>query len=210
LAKAETLQLIPDGLGFVEAVALVHDGRTAYAVAEHAAFQPGQRVLITAAGGGLGTLLTQLATSAGATVVAAARGERKLLLAAELGANSTLDYSSPDWTAAVDPVDAVLDGAGGEIGAASAGLLRPGGRFIGYGSAAGGFAEPGRTDIDAVSLFDITGGDADWATLGARALADVAAGRIRVTVGQTFPLDCAADAHAAIETRTAIGRTVLA
>lgn len=220
LAKAETLIGLPDELSFVDAAAIVHDGRTAFAIAEVANFQPGEWVLITGAAGGLGVLLTQIARSAGAHVVAAASGDRKLELASKVGADVAVDYSTPDWSdrvrAAVgdDGVAVVLDGVGGDLGRAALELVRDGGRFLGYGSASGEFADAGFADarsrgVSAYSLFDVIGQTSDWNALAQRAQDEVAARRIDVVVGQTFPLDQAAEAHRVIEARTAIGRTVL-
>jgi NADPH2:quinone reductase len=163
-------------------------------------------------------LLTQLATAAGARVTAAARGGRKLELAAKLGADVVVDYSEPEWTdrvrRAFGEADLVLDGAGGELGRAALAVTADSGRFIGYGSAAGGFADAGfaaavARGVRVISLFDITRGEADWPALAARAQHAAATGEIEVVVGQSFPLAAAARAHAAIEAREAIGRTLL-
>ena len=81
-------------------------------------------MLITAAAGGMGLLLVQLARAAGARVVGAARGKRKLDLLGELGA-TPVDYSEPDWAERARAVtggagpDVVLDGAGGALGRAA-------------------------------------------------------------------------------------------
>ncbi|WP_330178960.1 zinc-binding dehydrogenase [Nocardia sp. NBC_01503] len=218
LARADTLAVVPDALSLEQAVALVHDGRTALAVADRADMRTGEWVLITAAAGGLGTLLIQLARSAGARVAAAARGEAKLALAQRLGAEAVVDYSEPDWVEQVREltggVQAVLDGAGGDIGRVSLGAMAPGGRLIGYGNAAGGFAAidaevAAAQGITVVSLFEITGETTDWNALHDRAQAEAAAGRLEVVIGQRFPLADAAAAHAAIESRAAAGRTIL-
>ncbi|MGY1935426.1 zinc-binding dehydrogenase [Nocardia gipuzkoensis] len=217
LAKADTLVALPDGLTPTQAVALAHDGRTALAVFDRAAVQPGEWVLITAAGGGLGILLIQLARAAGANVVAAARGAAKLELAERLGASAVVDYSAPDWAAKARAATGgagahvVFDGAGGE---AALTAVADGGRFLGYGAAAGEFAALDREDaaardITVYGLFDITGADIDWQALARRAQEEVAAGRLQVVIGQTFPLDGADRAHAAIESRAAVGRTLL-
>lgn len=219
LAKVDTLVEVPQELSVNQAVALVHDGRTALAVFEHAAPKPGEWVLITAAGGGLGTLLIQFARAAGVRVVAAARGQEKLALAARLGADAVVDYSEDGWTDAVraasgGAVHAVLDGAGGELGGAAATTLADGGRFLAYGSAAGDFAEldtealTGR-GVEVVDLFGISGAVEDWNALSRRAQEAVATGEIEVVIGQTFPLAEADRAHAAIEFRKSMGRTVL-
>ncbi|OQS16804.1 NADPH:quinone reductase [Nocardia donostiensis] len=219
LAKAESLTEVPDTVTSQQAVALVHDGRTSLAVFDRAAIQPGEWVLITAAGGGLGTLLTQYAHHAGAKVIAAARGESKLELAARLGADSVVDYSQSGWadqayaaTGGSGP-HVVLDGAGGALGAAALSITANGGRFLGYGTAAGSFAtdidvEPVR-DVQVIGLFDLQDGATDWQLFARRALAEVAAGRLETVVGQSYPLAEAAQAHAAIEARAAVGRTVL-
>ncbi|MET9490216.1 zinc-binding dehydrogenase [Nocardia sp. NPDC006630] len=218
LAKVGTLAVVPEELSLEQAVALAHDGRTVMAVTDRAAIQPGEWVLITAAAGGLGTLLIQLARSAGARVIAAARGAAKLALAQRLGADEVVDYSQPDWVdqvrARTGGVQVVLDGAGGAIGAAALAVTVPGGRIIGYGNAAGGFAPidaeaAAAQDITVVSLFELTGSDVDWPALHERAHAEVAAGRLEVVIGQSFPLAEASAAHAAIEARTASGRTIL-
>ncbi|MEV6274836.1 zinc-binding dehydrogenase [Nocardia sp. NPDC051832] len=220
LAEAEALVEVPEKVTLTQAVALTHDGRTGLAVLDRVALRPGEWVLITAAAGGLGTLLTQFAHAAGARVVAAARGRAKLDLATRLGADAVVDYSEPDWAEQVraatggSGVDAVLDGAGGELGVAAASALAAGGRFLGYGSAAGDFPDLDREalaqrDIEVIGLFDLTGPDTDWQALAERALAAVAAGDVEVVIGQTFPLERAADAHAAIADRTALGRTLL-
>ncbi|WP_308163030.1 zinc-binding dehydrogenase [Nocardia alni] len=220
LARDDALVELPAGLDFVRAAALVADGRTAVAIAEYTALQPGEWVLITAAAGGLGTLLIQLAHSAGARVIAAARGASKLALARRLGAEEVVDYDESGWTERVlqatggEGVAVVFDGAGGPLGRDALGAIASGGRFIGYGNAAGGFADidPGAAaaqDITVVMLPDLLQADIDWPSAGRRALDEAAAERLEVVVGQTFPLAKAADAHAAIESRIAVGRTIL-
>ncbi|MFE5284687.1 zinc-binding dehydrogenase [Nocardia sp. NPDC056611] len=218
LAKADTLAAIPAELSFEQAAALVHDGRTVLAIADRAAIEPGQWVLVTAAAGGLGTLLVQLARTAGARVIAAARGEAKLALAQRLGAHEVIDYSEPGWAERVRErtggVAVVLDGAGGEIGRAALAAVAPGGLLIAYGNAAGGFAavdaeSVAAQDVTVVTLFELTTPDTDWLALHQRAHAEVAAGGLEVVIGQTFPLDQAAAAHTAIGSRAALGRTLL-
>jgi NADPH2:quinone reductase len=133
---------VPDGLALGEAVALLADGRTALALARAAAITAEDRVLITAAAGGVGSLLVQLARAAGARhVVAAAGGERKLALARDLGADLAVDYTRDGWAGAVhaatEGIDVVLDGVGGTIGLEAIGLVVPGGRALIYGAASG-------------------------------------------------------------------------
>ena len=201
---------VPAALDLRDAVALLADGRTALSLIEAAGVQPGERVLVEAAAGGVGSLLVHLARNAGAHVVAAAGGERKLALARGLGADVAVDYSRARWTDEAGSVDIVFDGVGGEIGAAAYGLLRPGGRFIAYGMASGAFTVLSgdvRPQVTVVRGVPLT--PARSRELSAGALAQAAAGRLRPTVGQTFALPRAADAHAAIESRATVGKTLL-
>src|ERR1700687_6007867 len=121
---------IPDSLEAGHAVALLADGRTALALIRAAQLQPDDRVLVTAAAGGVGSLLVQLAHSAGVRqVVAAAGGERKLALARELGADVAVDYRLAGWTSmvreATGGIDVAFDGVGGQLGHEALSLLAP-------------------------------------------------------------------------------------
>jgi NADPH2:quinone reductase len=203
---------IPDGLGTREAVALLADGRTAMALAAAAAIQPGETVLVEAAAGGVGSLLVQLARRAGARVVAAAGGGRKLEVARELGADVAVDYTRPGWTDGLDGADVVFDGVGGEVARAAFSLLRAGGRLCSYGLASGTFADVTGAEAaerNATLIRGLRLSPAEMSELSRAALAEAAAGRLRPVIGQTFPLARAADAHAAIESRATIGKTLL-
>jgi NADPH2:quinone reductase len=200
-----------------DAVALLADGRTALALAGHADLEAGVTVLVEAAGGGVGTLLVQIARRAGARVVALASQPRKLALARDLGADVTVDYSQDGWErqvrALVGEVDVVFDGVGGDIGLTAFSLLRAGGRFCPFGMASGSFAPvtPELAQAGQVAVRRGAGGSPDELTALARtALAEAAAGRLRPVVGQEFELADAARAHAAIETRQTVGKTLLA
>jgi NADPH2:quinone reductase len=207
---------IPDELRTQEAVALLADGRTALLLVRGAAIRPGETVLVEAAAGGVGSLLVQLARTAGARVVGAAGGERKLAVARELGADVAVDYTQPDWAARLrsdlGTFDVVFDGVGGAIGRAAFELLRPGGRFCAFGMSSGAFAPVTEADAEAWNVARITGGrptPGELRELVRAALAEAAAGRLRPLIGQTFPLERAADAHAAMEQRATIGKTLL-
>src|SRR5438067_12507939 len=203
---------VPDGLALRDAVALLADGRTAIALMRAATVREGETVLVEAAAGGVGSLLVQLASAAGARVVAAAGGARKLEVARRLGADATVDYSEPGWAALVGPADVAFDGVGGEIGRAAFELIRPGGRFSAFGLASGTFAQVSDEQAEQRGVTVLRGArlspDAIL-ELARTALAEAAAGRLRPVIGQTFPLERAADAHAAIESRATVGKTLL-
>jgi NADPH:quinone reductase len=216
----EELITVPDGLPLPEAMASLHDGPTAMLFFDVAQVRPGEWVLVTAAGGSLGTLLVQLAHAAGARVVGAAGSERKLDVARELGADAVVDYSLADWAQRVRKatdgagVNVVFDGTGGHIGRAAFEVTAGGGRFFAYGSASGEFAgldpdEAQRAGVTVVGLLDRPFDAAEMRRLTRRTLTETAAGRIRPVIGQTYPLERAVDAHAVIEARATVGKTVL-
>jgi NADPH2:quinone reductase len=205
---------IPDALTTDEAVALLADGRTAVALTDAAGPAPGETVLVEAAAGGVGSLLVQLTVHAGARVVAVAGGSRKLQVARGLGAEVAVDYNQPDWPAAircqVGAVDVVYDGVGGQIGRDAFGLLASSGRYAGFGMASGSFATiptGNRPDVHRLTFGPVAPEQSGQLTR--RALDLAATGALRPIIGQRFPLDRAADTHAAIEARATIGKTLL-
>ena len=210
---------VPAGVPLYDALALLADGRTALALIRAAAPTGGEWVLVEAAGGGVGSLLVQLARAAGARVVGAAGSHPKLLVAERAGAEVTVDYTAAGWTDRVRAatgggVDMAFDGVGGTIGRAAFDLVRDGGRFIVMGMASGAMAVPDQAEaerrkVTVIGLWTVPLTPEDLRGLTREALAEAAAGRLRPTVGQTFPLERAAEAHAAIEARAAIGKTLL-
>ncbi|MFL1375944.1 zinc-binding dehydrogenase [Nocardiopsis protaetiae] len=217
VAGADSVFPVPGGLGLRDAVALLADGRTALLLHRQAEIAPGEKVLVEAASGGVGSLLVQLAANAGARVVGAARGERKGEVVASLGAVH-VDYSLPGWTgrvrdAAGGPVDVVFDGVGGAIGTEAVELLGPGGRVSRYGMASGAEAGPGEEALAARSIrvlgLSSAPSPAQNRALVGEVLRTAAEGGLRPLVGQTFPLALASSAHAAIEARETIGKTLL-
>jgi NADPH2:quinone reductase len=202
---------VPDALSLDVAVALLADGRTATGLVHAASVAPGERVLVEAAAGGVGSLLVQLAKAAGAEVVAAAGGAEKIARARELGADFAVDYTEPGWPEKAGEVDVVFDGVGGEIGTTAFSLLRPGGRMARYGLASGTWAEVSEEDARArgVTLVGSIGDAAALRGFTESALAAAAAGDLTPVIGQRFPLADAAEAHAAIEARATFGKTLL-
>ena len=216
----DDLIAVPEGLGIAEAAALLHDGRTAVSLIDQAHVRAEEWVLVLGAGGGLGSLLVQLAHGAGARVIGAARGKQKLDLARELGADALVDYSRSGWPKQVlaitngEGADVVFDGVGGETGEAAFEVTTRGGRFSAHGAPSGGFAqidakEAEERHITVRGIEHVQFTPADGKRLTERAMAAAVAGRIRPVIGQTFPLERAAEAHAAIEGRDVIGKTLL-
>ncbi|MEE1762744.1 MULTISPECIES: zinc-binding dehydrogenase [unclassified Streptomyces] len=217
LARAEETVAVPAGVDLKDAVALLADGRTALLLFKQAEIKPGERVLVEAAAGGVGSLLVQLAAAAGARVIGAARGAHKAELITSLG-GVFVDYSEPDWLQLVRHVadgalDVVFDGVGGAIGTDAAGALGPGGRISVYGMASGADADLDARQLDersirVLGLFSAPS-PAEAHVLIGEALQLAADRKLRPIVGQTYPLSEAAAAHAAIENRFTVGKTLL-
>lgn len=201
-------QLVPKPaeLGHVEAAALPLAGLTAWqALIEVADVRPGQRVLIQAAAGGVGHLAAQVAVAGGARVYGTARAAKHAFLR-EVGVSDPLDYAAPGWERDLGDLDVVLDPFGGDAAVAAVRLLRPGGVLVTLRSAVdpGLAAAAERAGVRAVVLVV----EPDRA--GLTALLDlVRAGRLRVHVERTFPLEDAAAAHALGETGRTTGKLVL-
>jgi NADPH:quinone reductase len=217
---ASQLIPVPDAVDLRDAAAVLHDGATALGLAAATGFQAGEWVLVLGAAGGLGLLLVQLARASGARVAGAARGPAKRDRIRAAGAEVVSDYSDPAWTEEILKAtggtgpDLVLDGAGGALGAAAFGITADGGRFSAHGAASGGFApvdreEARRRGITVGGIEQVQFGPGEHQRFAERALQEVAAGRMTPVIGQTFALERAADAHAALENRSAIGKTLL-
>ncbi|MFI7105708.1 zinc-binding dehydrogenase [Nonomuraea sp. NPDC050227] len=220
VARAADLIEVPDGLALADATALLIDGNTAVGLFENAAIRPGERVLVQAAAGGLGSLLVQLARAAGARVIGTAGSPAKLTVVAGLGAEAAVDYSRPGWTQEVLDAtggrgpDVVFDGVGGELGRQAFEVTARGGRFSVHGASSGSAttvdpAEADRRGVTVIGLEQLAALGQDGNERAVRALAEAAAGRLKAVVGRTFPLERAAEAHAAIEARAVNGKTLL-
>jgi NADPH:quinone reductase-like Zn-dependent oxidoreductase len=205
-SPSRQLARIPEGLSDVEAAALPLAGLTAWqALVETADVQPGQRVLVLGAAGGVGHLAVQIAKARGAYVIGTARSPKHGFLA-ELGADEAIDYTSQPVEEAVGDVDVVLDLVGDENTSRTLGTLRDGGLLIVVPSAASveSLAElaEGRVHVTGILV------EPDRAGLEAIAVL-VESGALRPHVSQTFPLEDAARAHEAGETGRTQGKLVL-
>ena len=222
----ERLVPVPDGLDPRVAAAVMHDGATALGLMTRIGARPGEWVLVLGAAGGMGLLLVQLARAAGARVIGAARtsgtsrADEKLTAILKAGAEVVVDYTSPGWPGEVAAAtggtgpDVVFDGVGGPLGRAAFAITAAGGRFSQHGVPGGGFAgvTPEMASERGVHVQGIE--QAQYAPgqreeLIGRALAEAAAGQIEPVIGQEFPLEEAARAHAAIAARAVIGKTLL-
>ncbi len=193
----------PRTISHVEAASLPLAGITAWeAMMDTARVRAGQRVLVHAGSGGVGSLAIQLVKAAGATVVATASGRNRALVES-LGVDQFVDYTTTTLLQAVEPVDAVFDTIGGEVQEASWSLLKPGGIQVSI------ISPP---DEARAAAMGVRGG---FVFIGPNApvldkLAGmVDGGRLRPIVGAEFALEDIAQAHALSESGRAVGKIVL-
>lgn len=223
-APAASLFDVPAFMDLEEAAGFPVQFLTAWAVLhERGEVRAGERVLVHAAAGGVGSAAVQLADAADAEVFATASTDEKLDLAARLGADHTINYEETDFAAEVDVItdgaglDLVLDGVGGDVFDRSLDALAPYGRLVTFGVASG---QP--TSADATRLlFENTSvvgfhlgrtmrHDPDRMLAAVPELTGLLAdGTVEVVVGETFPLADAADAHEHVESRESVGKVVL-
>ena len=203
---------VPAELSLDQAVALLADGRTAVRLLRTVGLRPGERVLVEAAAGGVGTLLVQLAKAAGAEVVGVAGGARKVALAVAArrrcrGRLLAARLGDARRSRRRGPRRCRRRGRPLRVRAAAAG--RPDASF---GAAGGDWSPIGAYEAAAGDITLIAGSrpaPAELRSCTLEALAEAADGRLQPVIGQRFPLERAADAHAAIESRATIGKTLL-
>lgn len=130
VAEPPHLVSIPPNMDDISAAALPLAALTAWqALVEEAQVQPGERVLIHGAAGGVGHLAVQFARSLGATVYGTASASNVGFLRA-LGVERVIDYASEQFDEALSELDVVLDCVGGAVRDRSYGVLREGGRLV--------------------------------------------------------------------------------
>lgn len=128
--KASALAIKPANISHAEAAGIPLAGLTAWqALFDKGGLQPGQRVLIHAGSGGVGTLAIQFAKHAGAWVATTASARNKALVES-LGADQFVDYASERFENVVEPCDVVFDMVGGDTLERSFDVVKPGGTVV--------------------------------------------------------------------------------
>ncbi|NMF08154.1 quinone oxidoreductase family protein [Corynebacterium xerosis] len=225
---ADSLVAIPDSIPDDVAASILLQGLTAhFLVHDVGRLCPGNTVLLTAGAGGVGLLLTQLAVAAGARVATIVSSDEKAALSRDAGAELVLHYDDDvparirDWTGdrgADDPgVDVVFDGVGKATFDVSLQCARVRGLVALFGAASGAVPPMDPQQLNQHGSLFLTRPHLrhfirDRAELSHRAgevLSRIADGTLRVRVGDRFPLDDAAGAHRALQSRATTGSLVL-
>jgi NADPH:quinone reductase-like Zn-dependent oxidoreductase len=210
--KEAHLALKPGGLSFAEAAALPGAGLTALqAMRDRANIQPGARVLINGASGGVGSFAVQIGTALGADVTAVA-STANVAFVYELGARRTIDYTHEDFIKLEARFDVIFDVVPNRSFSACAPLLTPDGIYMTTLPGPGPFLWRLATRVARPFGYRkqcwwvMVKPDRD----GLDALSDLAEkGRIRPAIPHTFPLEDAAAAHRLGDSGHARGKTVI-
>ena len=205
----------PEILSWEEAAALPLVTVTAWhMLVSRAKVQPGETVLVHAAGSGVGSMGIQVAKLLGARVIATAGSDEKLAKAKDLGADEVVNYSREDWPKEVkrltnrSGVDVVFEHTGAETWSGSIAVLKNNGRLVTCGATSGFDA---RTDLRQVFYrhLNILGSFMGSKGELLEALEFVKRGKIRPVVDRSLPLSEARRAHELIEDRAQFGKIVL-
>jgi NADPH:quinone reductase-like Zn-dependent oxidoreductase len=128
------LVIKPDNVTFEQAASANVAGLTALqGLRDKGKIQPGSRVLINGAAGGVGTFAVQIAKSFGANVTGVC-STRNIDLVRSIGADEVIDYTQNDFTTSDQRYDLILDCVGNHSFSACRRVLNPEGRFIGIGA----------------------------------------------------------------------------
>jgi NADPH:quinone reductase-like Zn-dependent oxidoreductase len=232
VVKAADVVPLPDELSFEQGAAIPVNYSTAWAgLIRYGTLQPGERVLIHAAAGGVGIAATQIAKRAGAEVYGTA-SPGKHDACRGFGVDHAIDYTQDGWERDVPEFDVIMDAIGGKSLRTGYNLLAPGGRLVAFGAssvmsgerrnlitAARAAARMPRFNLikqmsaskaviglNMLTLWDHAGTLEPWIAPLREMLDD---GTIVPVVAEAFPFDRAADAHRFIAERRNVGKVVL-
>jgi NADPH:quinone reductase len=224
LVPAAMAVRVPGRVTSEQAAAAMLQGMTAHYLAlDTYPVKKGDTILVHAGAGGVGLLLIQVARMRGARIIATVSTPEKAELARKAGAQEVILYTQADFTAEVKRltggagVRAVYDSVGKATFLKSLDCLQPRGMMVSFGQSSGKAEPIEPTLLSAKGSLYLTrpvlgAYIADRASLERRAgdvLGWVAAGKLSVRVGASFPLAEAAEAHRQLEARKTTGKVIL-
>ncbi len=223
LIDAAPLIKLPDAIPFQTAAGMTMRGLTsAYLMRRIYDFKPGQTILLHAAAGGVGLIVSQWAKLLGLNVIGTVSTDEKAAVAHAHGCDHTINYSHQDIAKRVREltdgvgVDVVIDSVGKSTFIASLDSLRRRGLMVCVGTASGvidGFnpnllAQKGSLYLTRPALADYIADPAEKAELASEIFGHIAAGRIRIEINQRYALQDAVQAHRDLEARKTIGSSI--
>jgi len=221
---AAPLVKLPDSIADETAAAMMLKGMTArYLLRQTYPVKAGDTILIHAAAGGVGQILTQWAAHLGATVIATAGSPEKCAIARENGAAYVINYRDEDFVARVGDItdgtlcNVVYDGVGQATYPASLDCLRTRGMFVSFGNASGAIenfsllalSQKGSLYATRPTLFTHISTREALEANAADLFAVVSSGKVHIPVNQRYALADAAQAHRDLESRKTTGSSVL-
>ncbi len=224
IMPADRLVAIPEEISDEVAAAMMLKGMTArYLLKQTYAVKPGDTILVHAAAGGVGLILCQWAKHLGATVIGTVGSREKAEIARAHGCDHPIVYTEEDFAARVKEITGgeglpvVYDGVGRATFLKSLDCLRPRGLMVSFGNASGPVENfdlgilnrKGSLYVTRPSLFHYTATRAELEACAGDVIEMVRRGIVRIEVEQRFPLERAAEAHRALESRRTVGATVL-
>ena len=203
--EEELVALKPKSLSFKEAASVPLAGLTAWqCLVDFGQIKEGDKVLIHAGSGGVGSFGIQIAKSFGAHVISTASGKNEAFLK-ELGVDEFINYETTDFADVVKDVDLVVDTMGGEILEKSQNVVKKGGRLVSI---------TGQPDAEVAKANQITA-ESFWLNPNGKQLAELGElmeqGKVKAHIGHTFPLTAEGlrDAHELSATHHAKGKIVI-
>lgn len=224
LAPADKLVRVPDGVELKLAAAVLLQGMTAhYLVHSTYPLKAGETCIVTAAAGGVGLLLVQIAKAAGARVFGLVSSEEKAALARGAGADEVIFYTREHFAARARAlnggrgVDVVYDSVGKSTWEQTLDSLRPRGYAVFFGNASGpvpaieplALSTRGSLFMTRPTLWHYIATDEELAWRAGDLFGWMAAGKLDVRVDRELPLADAAEAHIAIESRQTTGKVLI-
>ena len=223
LIAAAPLIKLPPAISFETAAAMTMRGLTsAYLMRRIHDFKAGDSILLHAAAGGVGLIVSQWAKLLGLRVIGTVSSDEKAAIAMAHGCDHTINYAHEDVAKRVreltdnQGVDVVFDSVGKSTFLGSLDSLRRRGLMVCVGTASGpidGFnpnllAQKGSLFLTRPALADYIADPAEKAALAAEVFDHIAAGRIRIEINQRYALEDAAQAHRDLESRKTTGSSI--
>ena len=203
VVKASLLSVKPLGIGHTEAAAVPLAGLTAWqGLFDHGLLKEGQKVLIHAAAGGVGSYAVQFAKSKGAYVIGTA-SDQNIDFLKRLGADEVIDYNMESFEMRLNDIDLVLDTIGGDTQLKSIEVLKPGGRLI--TTLAAEFVTEAKAKNVHLIAYVVQSIPAQLAEIAKM----IDAGKVKPIIDQVLPFTDARKAHMSIEEGHTRGKIVL-